>query len=127
MPTTLLTHTLGYPRIGPDRELKKATEAYWKGEISAAELEAVGARLRRQNWEAQRAAGIDLIPSNDFSFYDQVLDLSCLVGNVPARFGAQDGEVDLDTRFAIARGCAPVTTRATAIAPGARPAPLPAT
>jgi 5-methyltetrahydropteroyltriglutamate--homocysteine methyltransferase len=107
MPATVLTHTLGYPRIGPDRELKKATEAYWKGDLSAAGLEAVGAALRRRNWEAQRAAGIDLIPSNDFSFYDQMLDLTCLVGNVPPRFGWQGGSVDLDTRFLIARGVRP--------------------
>jgi len=99
-----LTHNLGYPRIGEKRELKKATEAYWAGKLSRAELEQVGSELRRKNWETQRAAGIDLIPSNDFTFYDQVLDTSCLVGNVPPRFGWQGGQVDLDTRFAIARG-----------------------
>jgi len=99
-----LTHNLGYPRIGEKRELKKATEAYWAGKLSRAELEQVGADLRRKNWETQRAAGIDLIPSNDFTFYDQVLDTSCLVGNVPPRFRWQGGQVDLDTRFAIARG-----------------------
>ncbi|EIP96398.1 5-methyltetrahydropteroyltriglutamate--homocysteine S-methyltransferase [Opitutaceae bacterium TAV1] len=100
----LLTHTLGFPRIGAKRELKKATEAYWKGELSRDALEAVGRELRRAHWLAQREAGIDLIPSNDFSFYDQVLDLSCLVGNVPARFGRVDGNAGLDTRFVIARG-----------------------
>jgi 5-methyltetrahydropteroyltriglutamate--homocysteine methyltransferase len=107
MSSAALTHTLGYPRIGPDRELKKATEAYWRGDLSAAELEAVGARLRRANWETQRDAGIDLIPSNDFSFYDQVLDLTCLVGNVPSRFRWKGGRMDLDTRFLIARGVRP--------------------
>jgi 5-methyltetrahydropteroyltriglutamate--homocysteine methyltransferase len=104
---SLTTHTLGYPRIGPDRELKKATESYWGGKLSAAELEATGARLRRRNWETQRDAGIDLIPSNDFSFYDQVLDTTCLVGNVPPRFGWNGSPVDLDTRFLIARGVRP--------------------
>ncbi len=104
-----ITHTLGYPRIGEKRELKKATEAYWAGKITRAELEATGRALRRQNWLTQQAAGIDLIPSNDFSFYDQMLDLTCLVGNVPARFGWTGGEVDLDTRFAIARGVRPKT------------------
>ncbi len=99
-----ITHTLGYPRIGEKRELKKATEAYWQGKLSRAELETVARDLRRQNWLTQQAAGIDLIPSNDFSFYDQMLDLSCLVGNVPRRFGWRGHEVDLDTRFAIARG-----------------------
>jgi len=102
--TKPLTHNLGYPRIGEKRELKKATEAYWAGKLTRAELEQVGSDLRRKNWETQRAAGIDLIPSNDFTFYDQVLDTSCLLGNVPPRFGWAGGQVDLDTRFAIARG-----------------------
>ena len=84
---TSIAHTLGYPRIGERRELKKATEAYWHGKITRAELEETGRALRRQNWLTQQAAGIDLIPSNDFSFYDQMLDLTCLVGNVPRRFG----------------------------------------
>lgn len=99
-----LTHTLGYPRIGEHRELKTTTEAYWRGQITRAELEAAGRALRRRHWLAQLRAGIDLIPSNDFSFYDQMLDLTCLVGNVPPRFGWTGGKVDLDTRFAIARG-----------------------
>ncbi len=102
-----ITHTLGYPRIGEKRELKKATEAYWAGKLRRTELEETGRTLRRQNWLTQQALGIDLIPSNDFSFYDQILDLSCLVGNVPSRFGWTGGEVDLDTRFAIARGMRP--------------------
>ncbi len=104
-----LTHTLGYPRIGEKRELKKATEAYWAGQLTRSELEAIGRNLRQQNWLTQQAAGIDMIPSNDFSFYDQLLDLTCLVGNVPPRFGWNGGEVDLDTRFAIARGVRPKT------------------
>ncbi len=104
---TPITHVLGYPRIGEKRELKKATEAYWAGRISRAELEETGRTIRHRNWLTQQKAGIDLIPSNDFSFYDAMLDLSCLVGNVPPRFGWQGGEVDLDTRFAIARGVRP--------------------
>ncbi|HVW21891.1 MAG TPA: 5-methyltetrahydropteroyltriglutamate--homocysteine S-methyltransferase [Opitutaceae bacterium] len=110
--TQIPTHTLGYPRIGERRELKKATEAYWQGKITRAELEETGRALRRQHWLAQQQAGIDLIPSNDFSFYDQMLDLSCLVGNVPPRFGWRGGEVDLDTRFAIARGVRPKAAHA---------------
>lgn len=102
-----LTHTLGYPRIGGRRELKKLTEAYWHGDITAAELEAGGRAIRKENWLTQQRAGIDLIPSNDFSFYDQVLDLTCLVGNIPARFGWKHGIVDLATRFAVARGVRP--------------------
>ena len=102
-----IVHTLGYPRIGEKRELKKATEAYWQGKISRVELEGAGRALRKQNWLTQKEAGIELIPSNDFSFYDQVLDLTCLVGNVPPRFGWRGDQVDLDTRFAIARGVSP--------------------
>jgi 5-methyltetrahydropteroyltriglutamate--homocysteine methyltransferase len=102
-----IAHTLGYPRIGAKRELKKATEAYWQGKLSRAELEETGRNLRKQNWLTQKEAGIDLIPSNDFSFYDQMLDLTCLVGNVPSRFGWSGDWVDLDTRFAIARGVRP--------------------
>jgi 5-methyltetrahydropteroyltriglutamate--homocysteine methyltransferase len=98
------THNLGYPRIGERRELKKATEAFWHGKLSQEELEATGRRLRRENWEKQRKAGIDLIPCNDFSFYDQMLDLSCLIGNVPPRFGWQGDSIGLDTLFLMARG-----------------------
>ncbi|WP_184342709.1 5-methyltetrahydropteroyltriglutamate--homocysteine S-methyltransferase [Prosthecobacter vanneervenii] len=98
------THNLGYPRIGEQRELKKATEAFWHGKISPQELEATGRRLRRDHWAKQSAAGIDLIPCNDFSFYDQMLDFSCLIGNVPPRFGWSGDSIDLDTLFLMARG-----------------------
>lgn len=101
---TIRTHLLGYPRIGERRELKKATESFWQGKLDEAALEMAGQRLRLLNWEKQRAAGIDLVPCNDFSFYDQMLDLSCLVGNVPARFGWDGGPVPLELRFAMARG-----------------------
>ncbi len=96
--------TIGYPRIGRDRELKRACEAYWKGTLPAAELLATGAVLRRTHWEVQRDAGIDLIPVNDFSLYDQVLDAIALVGAVPARYRWDGQTVDLDTYFAMARG-----------------------
>lgn len=99
-----IAQNLGFPRIGEKRELKKATEAYWKGDLDRAGLEATGAELRKSNWEKQKAAGIDLIPSNEFSYYDHMLDMMCLVGNVPERFGWSGGDVDLDTRFSIARG-----------------------
>ncbi len=98
------TQILGYPRIGEQRELKKATELYWKGEIPRPALEAVGREIRKRNWLKQAAAGIDLIPCNDFSFYDQVLDASCLFGNVPARFDWDGKHAGLATRFQIARG-----------------------
>src|SRR3954451_6071388 len=96
-----LSNVSGFPRIGPGRELKFATEAYWRGEKSAAELEAVAKQIRRDNWALMQAAGIDLIPSNDFSLYDQVLDAICLVGAVPERYGHERGPVGLDTYFAM--------------------------
>ena len=99
-------HNLGYPRIGRDRELKKNTEAYWKGTVSREDLIAAGEAIRRKNWQTQKTKGIDLIPSNDFSFYDQMLDMSCLVGNVPERFQWEGDAVDIDPMFLMARGMA---------------------
>src|SRR3954451_11867517 len=99
-----LSNVSGFPRIGPQRELKFAAEAYWRGEQDAAGLEAVARRIRRDNWALMQDAGIDLIPSNDFSLYDQVLDTVALVGAVPERYRHSGGEVDLDTYFAMARG-----------------------
>jgi len=98
------TFNLGYPRIGPRRELKSALEAYWKGSLGIDELRQTAATIRAANWVTQRDAGIDLIPSNDFSLYDQVLDTIALAGAVPPRYGWQGGEVDLDLYFAMARG-----------------------
>lgn len=107
--TTISTNNLGYPRIGAKRELKKATEAYWKGKASAEELKDAGRALRAQNWQTQREAGIDLIPSNDFSYYDQMLDMSCLLNVVPPRFGWDGEQIDLDIMFSMARGMATET------------------
>jgi 5-methyltetrahydropteroyltriglutamate--homocysteine methyltransferase len=104
MTTTRTSTVLGYPRIGPDRELKRATEAYWAGRSSAAELHAAAAGLRRSTWLDLRDAGIDEVPSNHFSLYDHVLDTIAMVGAVPARFGHPGGPVSLDTYFAMARG-----------------------
>ncbi|MDF1739141.1 MAG: 5-methyltetrahydropteroyltriglutamate--homocysteine S-methyltransferase [Verrucomicrobiales bacterium] len=101
---SIRTQNLGYPRIGLQRELKKRVEAYWKSEISAAELEQSSAELRRKHWEIQRDAGIDLIPCNDFSLYDQILDMTCLLGNIPSRFHWHGEPVDLDLYFRMARG-----------------------
>ena len=98
------TTTLGYPRIGRNRELKRASEAYWQGTAGAEELNAVGASLRRAHWQIQRDAGIDLIPVNDFSYYDQALDAIALIGAVPARYHWAGEQVDLATYFAMARG-----------------------
>jgi 5-methyltetrahydropteroyltriglutamate--homocysteine methyltransferase len=97
------THTLGYPRIGPRRELKSALEAHWRGDFDEPALRNTGAALRRANWLAQREAGIALVPAGDFAWYDHVLTASMLFGNVPRRFGAGD---DLATYFAMARGAA---------------------
>ncbi len=98
------TANLGFPRIGPHRELKWAVEAYWGGRIDGDELQRRAADLRRAHWEFQRDAGITHIPSNDFSLYDHVLDTSVMVGAIPRRYGTVDGGVDLDTYFAMARG-----------------------
>ncbi len=104
-------HIAGYPRIGADRELKKAVEGYWQGDLDREGLEGVGRELRARHWEEQRRAGLDLVTVGDFAFYDQVLDLSVTLGAVPSRFAAEDelarGEVDLDTAFRMARGRAP--------------------
>ncbi|MGB5146763.1 MAG: 5-methyltetrahydropteroyltriglutamate--homocysteine S-methyltransferase [Porticoccaceae bacterium] len=104
---TICAHNLGFPRIGRSRELKWALEAYWRGEIDRDELERHGRELRRRHWELQRAAGLDLVPVGDFSWYDQVLDLTALLGVIPARFGWDGGAVDLDLYFRLARGRAP--------------------
>jgi 5-methyltetrahydropteroyltriglutamate--homocysteine methyltransferase len=99
-----LSNISGFPRIGRNRELKFATEGYWRGETSADELASTARRIRLENWKLMQDGGIDLIPSNDFSYYDQVLDTIALVGAVPARYGWDGGQVDLDTYFAMARG-----------------------
>ena len=78
---------LGYPRIGKHRELKKAVEGFWSGKIDEAELAQTAREIRHAAWRTQAEAGIDLIPCNDFSYYDQVLDTICLTGLVPSRFG----------------------------------------
>ncbi len=100
----ITTSTLGFPRIGAHRELKKAVEAYWAGDSTLADLHDTARTLRLRHWKQQQQAGIDHIPSNDFSFYDQVLDTIAMVGAVPPRFGWDGDTVDLDTYFAMARG-----------------------
>ena len=99
-----LSNVAGFPRIGPQRELKFATEGYWRGEVSEAELVDAARRIRLDNWRFMQGAGIDLIPSNDFSLYDHVLDAIALVGAVPDRYGHGRGPIGLDTYFAMARG-----------------------
>lgn len=102
-----LAHTLGFPRIGADRELKKALEAYWKGDLDQDALKSVGRQLRATHWQLQKDAGIDLLPVGDFAWYDQVLTHSLTFGVIPERFdSAKDarGLPTLDTLFAMARG-----------------------
>jgi len=100
----VIAANLGYPRIGPQRELKKALESFWKGETTREALEAQAKAIRMDNWTQQKKAGIQHIPSNDFSYYDQVLDTIAMVGAVPARYGFKGDKVDLATYFAMARG-----------------------
>ncbi|WP_342754442.1 5-methyltetrahydropteroyltriglutamate--homocysteine S-methyltransferase [Pantoea sp. MBD-2R] len=104
---TILNHTLGFPRVGLRRELKKAQESYWAGNSTQEELLAVGRELRARHWEQQKQAGVDLLPVGDFAWYDHVLTTSLLLGNVPARHQNKDGSVDLDTLFRLGRGRAP--------------------
>jgi 5-methyltetrahydropteroyltriglutamate--homocysteine methyltransferase len=98
----MIAHNLGFPRIGPRRELKLALEAYWRGEIGEAELRARGVRLREERWRVQREAGLDLIPVGDFAWYDHVLTMTAMVGAIPTRFGQE--RADFATYFAMARG-----------------------
>lgn len=107
----MLTHNLGYPRIGAGRELKKLVESYWKGDINKTKLVKATKDLRIKHWQKQKQAGIDLVPSNDFSLYDQVLDTAMLVGAIPERYQELFREEDdssqcypIDTYFAMARG-----------------------
>ena len=104
MPTNLQTHNLGFPRMGAKRELKRTLESFWAKKTSETQLFETAKAIRVENWQRQRAAGIDLIPSNDFSLYDQMLDTCALLGAVPERFHWRGGQVDLATYFTMARG-----------------------
>jgi 5-methyltetrahydropteroyltriglutamate--homocysteine methyltransferase len=99
-----VAHSLGFPRIGRDRELKKAQEAFWKGELDEAGLRAVGRDLRNTHWALQKQAGIELLPVGDFAWYDQVLTHSLMFGVIPERFRPADGQATLHTLFGMARG-----------------------
>jgi 5-methyltetrahydropteroyltriglutamate--homocysteine methyltransferase len=96
-----ITHNLGFPRIGAKRELKFALETYWQGQSSTEQLHAVASQLRQINWQLQ--SQLDFAPVGDFSFYDQVLDMSFTLGNLPARVQGFDGD-QLDNYFRVARG-----------------------
>jgi len=101
---TVTVATLGFPRIGPRRELKFALEKFWSGQSSESELLEAAGGLRTAAWARQRALGADWLPSNDFSLYDHVLDTSLMLGAIPERYGKTAGDSDLATYFAMARG-----------------------
>jgi 5-methyltetrahydropteroyltriglutamate--homocysteine methyltransferase len=104
----MLTNNLGFPRMGNNRQLKKACEQYWAGNLSRQELFLAAKKIREENWQLQLDAGIDLVPCNDFSFYDQVLDMSLLLGAIPNRYAPVVTDVrdntEIDLYFAMARG-----------------------
>jgi 5-methyltetrahydropteroyltriglutamate--homocysteine methyltransferase len=103
----MITHNLGYPRIGDGREIKKAIEGYWSGKINYNQLIQTSAEIKQKNWLLQKDLGIDLIPSNDFSFYDHVLDMAFTVNAIPERYSdlpRNSEKSKLDLYFAMARG-----------------------
>jgi 5-methyltetrahydropteroyltriglutamate--homocysteine methyltransferase len=104
----MLKNNLGYPRVGAHRELKKASEQYWAGKTGKQELFATARTIREKNWQLQKEAGIDLIPCNDFSYYDLVLDTSLMLGVIPKRYiqvlSQNPNNTEIDLYFAMARG-----------------------
>jgi 5-methyltetrahydropteroyltriglutamate--homocysteine methyltransferase len=90
----MITHNLGYPRIGNSREIKKAVEGYWSGEIDYHQLILTSSELKQKNWLLQKDLGIDLIPSNDFSLYDHVLDMAFTVNAIPERYSVLTHDSD---------------------------------
>ncbi|XP_072956169.1 5-methyltetrahydropteroyltriglutamate--homocysteine methyltransferase 2 [Typha angustifolia] len=104
----MASHIVGYPRMGPKRELKFALESFWDGKSSAEDLQKVAADLRSSIWKQMASAGIKYIPSNTFSYYDQVLDTTAMLGAVPDRYSWAGGEIGFDTYFSMARGNASV-------------------
>ncbi|QCI20195.1 5-methyltetrahydropteroyltriglutamate--homocysteine S-methyltransferase [Buchnera aphidicola (Brachycaudus cardui)] len=103
----ILNHTLGFPRIGLNRELKKAQEDYWSSKISRKDLLSVGYEIRKRHWQQQKESGINYIPVGDFAWYDHVLSTSMMLGNIPERHSKINDSIDLDCLFNIARGCSP--------------------
>ncbi|KQM75462.1 5-methyltetrahydropteroyltriglutamate--homocysteine S-methyltransferase [Xylophilus sp. Leaf220] len=102
--TSVQIHTLGFPRMGAQRELKFALERHWRGETDAAALEATAATLRERHWALQRAAGLELVTVGDFALYDHVAHHIQLLGCEPARFGFDGKEPEIARYFAMARG-----------------------
>ncbi|WJZ92465.1 hypothetical protein VitviT2T_011456 [Vitis vinifera] len=104
----MASHIVGYPRMGPKRELKFALESFWDKKSSAEDLQKVAADLRASIWKQMADAGTKYIPSNTFSYYDQVLDTTAMLGAVPPRYGWNGGEIEFDVYFSMARGNASV-------------------
>ncbi|XP_078436470.1 5-methyltetrahydropteroyltriglutamate--homocysteine methyltransferase 1 [Wolffia australiana] len=100
----MASHVVGYPRMGPKRELKFALESFWDKKSSAEDLQKVATDLRSSIWKQMADAGIKYIPSNTFSYYDLVLDTTVMLGAVPERYGYTGGEIGLDIYFSMARG-----------------------
>ncbi|MCE2572908.1 5-methyltetrahydropteroyltriglutamate--homocysteine S-methyltransferase [Motilimonas eburnea] len=96
--------SLGYPRIGDKRQLKHALEQYWSGQADLNQLLETGKQIRLHNWQEQAQAGVEFVPVGDFAWYDHVLTLSATFGVIPARHRSPDGQINLDTLFAMARG-----------------------
>lgn len=112
-PTTrrpVLTHTLGFPRMGAQRALKFALESFWRGDSTEAELQATAAQLRQQHWQAQADAGLGCVTVGDFALYDHVANHIQLLGCEPARFGFDAHTPELARYFAMARGVSAHTT-----------------
>src|SRR6516225_2135468 len=101
-----IASNLGFPRIGYRRELKKALEQYWQKKSSEQDLKMTAAEIRKRNWLLQKEAGIESIPSNDFSMYDHVLDAAITFGAIPKRYSWKEDQLGLDSYFHMARGCA---------------------
>nr|WP_319391144.1 5-methyltetrahydropteroyltriglutamate--homocysteine S-methyltransferase [uncultured Cohaesibacter sp.] len=101
---TIQTANLGFPRIGRNREWKFALDGFFAGTLTQPDIIAIARDLQIHNWKLQAEKGIDIIPSNDFSFYDHVLDVSAMVGAIPEGYGWSEGPIFLDTYFALARG-----------------------
>src|SRR6478735_11096770 len=103
----MLKNNLGFPRMGAQRQLKKACEQYWSGTITREQLFLAARSIQEQHLQLQKEAGIDLVPCNDFSYYDQVLDMSLLLGVIPERYTPVldvENNTIFDLYFAMARG-----------------------
>jgi 5-methyltetrahydropteroyltriglutamate--homocysteine methyltransferase len=98
------THILGFPSIGKQRELKQALESFWQGDLSAESLAETCTELKKRHWRIQKDAGLDYVSTGDFSLYDRMLDIICMLGAIPPRFAPCAGDSPLERYFSLARG-----------------------